>query len=256
MLLAIKDITVQFGGLVAVNQLNLSVEQGEILSLIGPNGAGKTTVLNCLSRYYTPKSGSILFDGEELLKYQPNQVIKKGIGRSFQNVELFSKMTVLENLLMGYNYRLHSNFFASIFSLPSFRKEEKEARDKVEEILDLFNLSGIKNENVTNLSFGIQKKIDMARAIISHPKLVLLDEPVAGTNPQETSELALLIKRLNKEKGITILMIEHDMTFVMSISDRVAVMEFGKKIAEGTPSEIQNNRAVIEAYLGEVGEEA
>jgi branched-chain amino acid transport system ATP-binding protein len=164
-------------------------------------------------------------------------------------------MTVLENLLMGYNYRLRSNFLASIFSLPSFRREEKEARDKVEEIMDLFNLSGIKNENVKNLSFGTQKKIDMARAIISQPKLVLLDEPVAGTNPQETSELASLIKKLNKEKGLTILMIEHDMTFVMSISDRVAVMEFGKKIAEGTPSEIQNNRAVIEAYLGEVDEE-
>jgi branched-chain amino acid transport system ATP-binding protein len=254
MLLDIEKVTVTFGGLVAVNSFDLHVEEGSIFAIIGPNGAGKTTILNCISRFYTPASGQIRINGENLLNKKSHKVLAAGIARSFQNVELFSKMTVLDNLLVGLNPTLKSNLFSNAFKTKKNKLEEMEAKEKAYEILDLFDLKHIANEEVRNLPFGIQKMIDIGRATISRPKLLLLDEPVAGMNAEETKKNAELITSLRDKFGMTILMIEHDMSLVMNISDRIAVMEFGIKIAEGTPTEIQNNPKVIEAYLGEVQE--
>ncbi|MBS4215169.1 ABC transporter ATP-binding protein [Neobacillus rhizophilus] len=255
MLLELKKVTVSFGGLTAVNNLDLQVDEGMIFAIIGPNGAGKTTILNCISRFYTPCSGQISFKGENLLTKKTHKVLASGISRSFQNVELFSKMTVLDNLLVGLHPSLKSSLLSNAFKTKKNKQEEEAAKEIAFEILELFDLKHHANEEVRNLPFGIQKMIDIGRAIISKPKLLLLDEPVAGMNIEETKKNAELITRLRDEFGITILMIEHDMSLVMNISDRIAVMDFGKKIAEGTVTEVQNNPKVIEAYLGEVQED-
>lgn len=255
-MLTFKDVTVTFGGLKAINQISLEVPENSIYSIIGPNGAGKSTLFNCISRFYTPSSGQITYNGHDLLQYKSFQLAKLGISRSFQNTELFSKMTVADNLLIGLHSVLPTKLFSIALKWPSERRLEKESRKKVREILELLNITHLENELVYNLPFGYQKMVDIGRSIMMNPKLILLDEPVAGMNNAETEKISQLIVRLKEEMNYTVLLIEHDMSLVMKISDYITVMNFGEKIAEGLPKNIQNNPVVMEAYLGEVGQVA
>jgi branched-chain amino acid transport system ATP-binding protein len=249
-ILVTEAIRKEFGGLLAVSELDFKIPSRSIVSLIGPNGAGKTTFFNMLTGVYKPTAGRIIFDGTDVTAKPPHAITKLGIGRTFQNIRLFPQMTALENVLVGMHSRLRGGILGAIFGTPRVRKEEREAERKARELLRYSGLGRVDDELAENLSYGDQRRLELARALATEPKLLLLDEPTAGMNPQETAAFTDFLSRLRQERPITILLIEHDMKVVMGISERVTVLDYGEKIAEGTPTEIQSNERVIEAYLG------
>lgn len=249
--LELIDVTKEFGGLTAVSQIDISLKHGELVGLIGPNGAGKTTVFNLITGVYEPTNGSIRFNGEEIAGLKPYQVTHKGIARTFQNIRLFGDLTVLDNVKIAQSFRAKSNLAASILRLPSTKREEQEIHEKGIELLSIFKLSHRTGELAKNLPYGEQRRLEIARALATAPQLILLDEPAAGMNPQETGELVNLIRWVRDRFDLTVLLIEHDMGLIMNLCQKIYVLDYGTVIANGAPDEIRNNRRVIEAYLGE-----
>jgi branched-chain amino acid transport system ATP-binding protein len=249
-LLVTELLRKEFGGLVAVDDVDFTVPPGAIVSLIGPNGAGKTTFFNMLTGVYRPTGGLVFFNGEDMTGKPPHAFTERGIGRTFQNIRLFQNMTALENVLVGMHVRLKGNLFEAILRTRRVRHEEEAARQRARELLDFCGLRRKDSVVGRNLSYGDQRRLEVARALATQPKLLLLDEPTAGMNPQETAEFTSFVGRLRDEEKLSVLLIEHDMRVVMGVSDRVTVLDYGEKIAEGSPQEIQKNDRVIEAYLG------
>ena len=250
-LLEASDLSMRFGGLLAVDQMALKVQAGEIVSIIGPNGAGKTTVFNCLTGFYKPTGGFIFYEGQAIQKLPGHKISRLGVVRTFQNVRLFKAMTVLENLLVAQHRHLNTGLLAGLLQTPGFRKSEHDAQHRAEYWLEKVGLIDFANREAGNLAYGQQRRLEIARCMVTNPKLLMLDEPAAGLNPNETKELDDLISALRKEHGVSVLLIEHDMKLVMEISDRIYVINQGRPLAVGTPDEVRNNPEVIKAYLGE-----
>jgi branched-chain amino acid transport system ATP-binding protein len=251
-LLLAKNLSVRFGGVLAVNNVSFDVKPGEVFTLIGPNGAGKTTVFNLISRIYTPTTGSIEYEGRMLTEQPPHRIASLGIARTFQNIELFEHATVLHNLLIGRHIHRNTGLWSEMFFTGKVRQAEIEAREKVEKAIDFLDLQHYRDSMVAGLPYGVRKVVELARALCTEPKLLLLDEPSSGLNVDETEDMAFWIQDIKNDLGITVLMVEHDMTLVSKVSDRVLAMNQGEVLAMGTPREVQNHPGVIESYLGSV----
>jgi branched-chain amino acid transport system ATP-binding protein len=255
-LLDARNVTKVFGGLVAVEDVTFEIPERSIVSIIGPNGAGKTTFFNMLTGLYRPTYGRITFAGKNVTGRRPDLIMKDGVARTFQNIRLFGTMTALENVMVGQHARMRAGLFGSIFRAPWVRKEEKTVTEKARETLEYVGIRPDQHDQMSiNLSYGDQRRLEIARALASGPKLLLLDEPTAGMNPQESAELTAFMHKLRDDRGLTILLIEHDMQVVMGVSERITVLDHGQKIAEGSPEEVRKNERVVEAYLGKRGEE-
>jgi len=250
MFLEVRNLSVNFGGVKALSNISLDVSKGEVRSVIGPNGAGKTTLFNVISGLVKPDSGLIIFAGEEIIREKPWEISKKGIARTFQNSQLFITMTALENVATGMHRHIRSGVFSSALAVPAFHREESEVSQEAKRLMEFVGLKGLEEYPSSSLAFGQQRLLELARALATNPKMLLLDEPVAGMNYEEKQRLALLLIKIRQELGITILLVEHDIKWVMQVSDLISVLDYGEKIAEGEPMEIKKDERVIEAYLG------